>query len=833
MAAPATLVLPRKTPGLQGDPSLHGMPPVFDLVSLEQALNTTYNYDAHIVTYQIEGERRLSRLNKTAYNFLREIGKTVTCFLIFVDVDNPGHAPWDNMHQIGATYDAVRGTSLGKDAGFYATRHGYRLFWTLPEPLDVRYFDAFAKQLIERLKEDGIEADPACTDWTRLFRLPFATPEGASSPLALPYNFDHGDLLWKPSSLVEQNMPSIAPPNAEWPDSPPQHGRPAHEDCMILKALDNELYKNVKNGKPLSEPGGRTRTMMRAIGLLANKMEPPTPQSIYRVLAYSISIDNRVTPNNGPPPTLQHLWDACKKIASIRMAEIEEKQAFVDAITAIAVRSSQVAGRIIEQNEGGDPEDAPESVLQDDVERRVDEEIMGTLRGRVLLFTASDAYYVLNERLTKLTGEQRYEGPFRGTAVPAMIEKYATKNAPSLRNDKGSLCSLPEIVSKCGIEVRRVNSYIGERGIKFHYPTRTLVEGVAAIRRDLVPEFNPQIDHWLRLMGGSRVDSFLDWLATFIELDKPTCGLYIKSDGGTGKGMLAEGLARMFGSAPTMYANIIGTHNDGLATCPLVWADEEIPASSFGKTPSAIFRTLVGNSVFNLRRMYQPPSTLIGSLRLLVTANNDNALRIHEDLTPEDYQAIVDRIGYIHVDASAKAYIESIGGRKTTEAWVRGDGIAKHVLWLHQNRTVVRGSRFLVKGWESDMHKHLQVTSGVASAVVEVIAHSLSANASKAPEGFFIGNNCIYASVLGVSDMWTTALGESAKLPTKQRIQSALRQLSTTPNFVHVKYFDGYHEAWKAVWPLRSNEILSAMEQYQIGNPEQIREALATVLTVK
>jgi len=50
---------------------------------------------------------------------------------------------------------------------------------------------------------------------------------------------------------------------------------------------------------------------------------------------------------------------------------------------------------------------------------------------------------------------------------------------------------------------------------------------------------------------------------------------------------------------------------------------------------------------------------------------------------------------------------------------------------------------------------------------------------------------------------------------------------------VHVKYFDGYHEAWKAVWPLRSNEILSAMEQYQIGNPEQIREALATVLTVK
>ena len=118
MAAPATLVLPRKTPGLQGDPSLHGMPPVFDLVSLEQALNTTYNYDAHIVAYQIEGERRLSRLNKTAYNFLREIGKTVTCSLIFVDVDNPGHAPWDNINQIGATYDAVRGTSLGKDAGF-------------------------------------------------------------------------------------------------------------------------------------------------------------------------------------------------------------------------------------------------------------------------------------------------------------------------------------------------------------------------------------------------------------------------------------------------------------------------------------------------------------------------------------------------------------------------------------------------------------------------------------------------------------------------------------------------------------------------------------------
>lgn len=812
--APNVLVFSRKTQGLQGDPEQFGMPPLFPFVPLLDALTAKYNYDAHLCLYTMPNEWQAPRVNKTGYGFLRDSGVKILIDKIFIDVDNPNHEPWESEAQIEDAYAKVKATEIAKNAGFYATRRGFRLFWSLPEPIDAIYYESFINQFLARLLEEGIIGDKDCCDWTRLFRLPFATPEGDLSPLSLPFDFEYGDLLWKPSTLTEGRVQKIRKGiGLDWSDAPPPVVPPLPADYEALKG-EKEIYNRIKKGQPLAEPGSRNTTMTRAVSLLVNRSKNPDPNTIYRALAYSVAVDSRTTQQNGAAPSLDNLWNLCKQFCAKTISERLESDEIKQQIVELANERSALSGRVI------DVEDTQKMLETEEIPDEHDDAISIPLNRRCVLTFARN-YYVLNQK------NALYEGPFDATNVPAMIEKYCPSIAPPIRNDKMNLVSMPEILTRCGTEIRDMTAVIGKRGKKFILSTQTLEEGVACVRSDLRPRYHADIDKWLRLVGGAQAEKLLDWLATFIELDKPTCGLYLKSDGGSGKGMLANGLARLFGSAPTMYQNIIGTHNDGLAVCPLVWADEEIPPSQHGKTPSAVFRTLVGNSVFNLRRMYAPPATLRGCLRLLVTANNNNALKIHEDLTPEDYQAIVDRIGYIQVGPQAKKYLESIGGRETTEKWVAGDGIAEHTLWLAKNRVVVRDARFLVKGWESTMHKHLQVTSGMAGNAVEVIAYAIAK--SPVPNGFELGNNLIYVTVPAVAGIWAEALGDAVRnFPTKQRISSALQQIAAHPDCIRVVVDDGFHKSTVPMWALRPNEIIAAIDRYQLGDAEQIAQEIAT-----
>ena len=807
-----TLVIPRRAKGLEGDPGQHGMPPKYSVVPLITGLTTIYDFDAHLPLYHVPDCAEMPRLNKGSYAYLRDAGQKVVATFVMVDVDNPNHAVWESDEAIAEAYAKVKATPLGKNAGFYASRKGYRLFWSLKEPLDVIFLESLLSQLIERLAEDAIHADPACCDWTRLFRAPFATPEGSTTHIALPYDFEHGDLPWWPERLTEGKVSKRSANVSEgWAAKPPPVVPPTPEDCELLKGHP-DLYKRVRKGRPLAEPGYRTNTMLKAVGIVASRLDDPQPEAIFRVLSYSVAIDRADTAQNGKPPAIEELWSVCKKIAANALTEKAEKIAFVEALRGF----------------GGDTgSEATDTTEADKTPFSLD-----GLR-EVVLFTANDNYYVLNEESSFKAQEHLYAGPFKATSLPAMMERYAPKASPPIRSgDKRTLISTAEILTRCGAEIKQIHAYIGRKGIRYDKENKFLLEGVACIRTDLKPEYNPLIDKWLRIASGSDQERFLDWLATFCETDHPTAALYIKGEGGSGKGMLVQGLARLWGTAPTMYANIIGTHNDGLAQNPLIYADEEIPSLHYGKTTSAYFRALIGNSIHNLRRMYQPSATMHGCVRLIVTANNDNALRISEDLTPEDLQAVIDRIIYLAWQNEARDFLESIGGRATTDAWVAGDAIARHVLWLQQNRTVKRDSRWLVKGWASPFHKRLQASTGIASVVVEVVAYSISAKAGAAMlPGFVLGDGVVYAAVSGVADAWQKAMGDSNKVPSKSRILSALRQLSTAAEPQMVEVMNGVGDYDRVMmWPLRPYEIMQAMEQYQLGDTESVLRAIETSL---
>jgi hypothetical protein len=117
-----------------------------------------------------------------------------------------------------------------------------------------------------------------------------------------------------------------------------------------------------------------------------------------------------------------------------------------------------------------------------------------------------------------------------------------------------------------------------------------------------------------------------------------------------------------------------------------------------------------------LKRKFLPDSDLRGCTRLIITANNRELLVSQEHLTGSDIQAIVDRLIYVYCPPNAAHYLNHLG-MKVVRSFVSKDLIARHALWLSENRAVTRGKRFLVEGADSALHRALTTASGMRSAV--------------------------------------------------------------------------------------------------------------------
>jgi hypothetical protein len=390
---------------------------------------------------------------------------------------------------------------------------------------------------------------------------------------------------------------------------------------------------------------------------------------------------------------------------------------------------------------------------------------------------------------------------------------------------------MPELLTRFGAEVRSVHLHSGRRGIRYDPVNKILHEGCAAIRADLTPAYHADIHEFLTLLGGDKAEKLLDWCATSPRVDRPTCIIYLEGPPGAGKTLLPMGLASVYGAVPTSWANIQGTHNDSITLSPIVLADEEITAAQFGKTTSADIRKIAGNTEHQCRRMFQAPASYHGALRLVVTANNKDALKISEDMTPEDYAAIRQRMAHIACGEESANFLRRIGGRNTTHDWISGGHFARHLLWLSATRQVTTGNRFLVEGWDSPLLERLSSVSGITSAVIETIAFAISAKAGPVPlEGFLLGNGVIYVSPAAVFDTWEKVHGPNGRVPPKSRVVSALRRLSTTAELVTVPFDCGGLESELRAWPIRAKDVLQAIEDYQFGGIERTRLALDKAL---
>lgn len=155
------------------------------------ALRQRYTTDAHTAGYSAPSVLR--RLDKAA---AEQLPGGVRMVALFVDVDGAEHKAdpaWRaaESSKIAAAFAALPG-------GFcYQTRGGYRLVWRLAAPVIIASADDAARwrlrywrTLLALSRRFGLEGDPACADWTRLYRLPHATRDEGGQPEDLPTEGD-------------------------------------------------------------------------------------------------------------------------------------------------------------------------------------------------------------------------------------------------------------------------------------------------------------------------------------------------------------------------------------------------------------------------------------------------------------------------------------------------------------------------------------------------------------------------------------------------------------------------------------------------------------------
>lgn len=202
---------------------------------------------------------------------------------------------------------------------------------------------------------------------------------------------------------------------------------------------------------------------------------------------------------------------------------------------------------------------------------------------------------------------------------------------------------------------------------------------LAALKWARLPAaFDPDVDVWLRAMGGAAYARLAQWLAAVVALNRPAPALYIHGNHSVGKSLLARGIARLWQTEAAPFKEALESFNEATASCPLLFSDEGFPdGMSFN-----VFREMVTEYSRRVNEKFKPKYPVEGCIRIILAANNDQVLRYQRTgtLTSADIEAINDRLLVIRAGAEAKAAIE----RFDATSFVDDNRIAKHVLWLAQ-----------------------------------------------------------------------------------------------------------------------------------------------------
>lgn len=390
-----------------------------------------------------------------------------------------------------------------------------------------------------------------------------------------------------------------------------------------------------------------------------------------------------------------------------------------------------------------------------------------------------------------------YVGPFnRDSLLPACtqflapayeyvkLKTFSDKGVPRQKNRDELMDEYGVIASYSNIDLSQSKSFYDE-------DNDTFVE--APLRqRNIEPAFIDEIDLWLKALAGDKFETLCDWLASVTYIDRPSSALYIEGPPGCGKSLLANGIARIWTvGGPTSLVDIL-RWNDDLTQCPIVFADEVLPDEWIKLNSTGQFRQIIQDTRRPLRKRYRSNGVMHGAIRLILAANNANLLNTSESLSKNDIQAIQERLFFIQADQKATDYLNSKGGFPYARRFVEEDLIAKHVLWLTENREVSPQGRFIVAGDGEYLSTSLATGSGRNEEICSFLFKFLKSPwiPTKPSDSFvFIKNGVLYARAEGITQHWENYM-PGVKPLSMVKVGKALKSLSPNDVAKGVRFSD-------------------------------------------
>ena len=716
MKTPPILVLPHRHIKSGGE--------TFEPTDAAQAIEARHPTDAHAVGYLLPGHGPCGRMRLGHAAPLIEAGTEPVLAWVFCDIDNEGHERW-TPEEAAAHWQNFQGPAETDGAGFYSTRGGYRLLWYLAEPIPVSLAQSYLKQFFSYLRAEGVPVDPEVVEqWNTLYRLPKVHRDGEDLRAFVDLS-GLEPLTWVAPLPLERK---ITPQGVTLEGTT----RPALRtlgdfEWAPIEALTGALQgkqQALRAGEPYAAGGARQSTMFKLSAAIVAGLELDDPEVAYQAMARS----TEALKGEGAPG-LDALWDRCCYLVGRDLAK------------------RQARAEVAERVETGQPP--------------------------IVFHGAS--YYVRD------TKGDTYRPPVTSPAICQALEQWCAVPGLETRTDKGNRpLSTAEYLAKYGRQAVDVVYELGRKTGTFFPSTAsgTLLIG-CCVAVEVKAKQHPDVGYWLEQLGGEHVGKLLDWLASVRRLDRPTCALYMEGPPSTGKGMFSAAVASLWGTGGTSYADAVGKFNGALTRSPVVVVDEVFSVFDGGEGFSGAFRSLVGESTRQLRRKNMPSATLRGCTRLIIGANNADALKLNEALTKDDLEAIAERVLHIKHSADAAAWLQMLGGREHTQEWVfTKDGtpgiIAEHIAWLEATRAVTVGDRFLVEGELSDWHRDLVGSSGWMGATLAALAHFL--HRRQASPGIQIDGDAVWVNVPTLRGLWGVLTGNTP--PTEGQLAKALKTLS-------------------------------------------------------